>query len=143
MASDELPIAGTVIRYAFLWSSEHRDGLEAGRKDRPAVLVIARKPQDGSCIVVPITHREPEGRSVGVEVPEAIRRTLGLDDRRQWIIVSEGNAFVWPGPDLRDIPDHDPPTVIYGTVPRPFFASVLAHMQTLIRARRLAVSPRR
>jgi len=68
---------------------------------------------------------------------------VGLDDRRQWFIVSAGNDFVWPGPDLRSIPDHDPASVIYGTVPRRFFALVLAHMQTLIRARRLAVSPRR
>lgn len=143
MIPKEPPIAGTVIRYAFLWSSEEREGLEAGRKDRPAVLVIARNPGDGRCVVVPITHREPEGRSVGMEIPEAIRRTLGLDERRQWIIVSEGNAFAWPGPDLRAIPDLDPPTVIYGTLPKRVFALVLAHMQTLIRARRLAMSPRR
>jgi uncharacterized protein YifN (PemK superfamily) len=139
----EPPIAGTVIRYAFLWSTEDRAGFGSGQKERPAVLVVARKPRDGSCIVVPITHREPEGRTVGVEIPSAICRSIGLDDRRQWVIVSEGNDFVWPGPDLRAIPELDPPTVVYGTVPRRFFALVLAHMQTLIRARRLAISPRR
>ena len=57
--------------------------------------------------------------------------------------MSAGNDFVWPGPDLRSIPDYDPPSVIYGTVSRRFFALVLAHMQTLIKARRLALSPRR
>ncbi len=132
-----------MIRDALLWSDERREDLEAARKDRPAVLVIACKPTDGSGIVVPITQREPEDRTVGSDIPAGICRHVGLDDRRQRVIVSEGNAFVWPGPDLRFIRDRDPPSVTDGTVPRRFFALVRAHMETRIRARRLATSPRR
>lgn len=51
MIPGEPPIAGTVIRYAFLWSNEDRDGQTAAQTDRPAVLVISRKPADESCIV--------------------------------------------------------------------------------------------
>ncbi|MCK2055547.1 hypothetical protein [Methylobacterium sp. 37f] len=40
-----------MIRYAFLWSNEDRDGQTAAQTDRPAVLVISRKPADESCIV--------------------------------------------------------------------------------------------
>ncbi|KQP58186.1 hypothetical protein [Methylobacterium sp. Leaf108] len=113
-----------------------------GRKDRPAVLVISKDAERGSCIVVPITHRESEGRTVGIEVPAAVRMTLGLDDRRQWIIISEGNRFVWPGPDLRPVPDAQPPSVIYGRIPRSLFVDVLTQLQTLIRAKRTTVVAR-
>ena len=33
----------------------------------------------------------------------ATKRRLGLDDARSWIMVTEGNRFAWPGPDLRPI----------------------------------------
>ena len=32
---------GLVIRYAYLWRSEHMRGLEEGRKDRPCAIVLA------------------------------------------------------------------------------------------------------
>jgi hypothetical protein len=30
-----------------------------------------------------------------------VKRHLGLDEDRSWIVVSEGNEFAWPGYDLR------------------------------------------
>ena len=33
----------------------------------------------------------------------AVKRHLGLDDERSWIVVAEGNEFDWPGYDLRKI----------------------------------------
>jgi hypothetical protein len=38
-----------------------------------------------------------------VEVPLRVARHLGLDEERSWIVTTELNVFVWPGPDLRPI----------------------------------------
>jgi hypothetical protein len=35
------PIAGMVIRYAYLWRSEYERGLEEGLKDRPCAVLLA------------------------------------------------------------------------------------------------------
>ena len=43
--------------------------------------------------------------------------SLGLDDERSWVIVSEGNDFVWPGPDLRFLPGRGPESAAYGFLP--------------------------
>lgn len=142
MIPKEPPIAGTVIRYSFLWSYENQSGLKEGRKDRPVVLVVAKDAENGNCIVVPITHREPESSAVGIEISEAARLRLGLDDARQWIIITEGNAFIWPGPDLGAIPGIDPPTFIYGRISKGLYVDVLARMQTLIKIRRISLTTR-
>lgn len=142
MIPKEPPIAGTVLRFSFLWSYEDERGILEDHKDRPVVLVISKNPERGSCIVVAITHREPEAPVVGIEVPAAVRKELGLDDLRQWIIISEGNRFIWPGPDLRAIPDVDPPSVIYGQIPKGLYVDVLAQLQALVRASRMKVTPR-
>ncbi len=51
--------------------------------------------------VAPLTHSSPRSASEGVEVPAATKQRLGLDAARSWVVVSEVNRFVWPGPDLR------------------------------------------
>lgn len=137
MTSRHPPGAGTVLRYAYLWSHEARSGRTEGSKDRPVALVVARRPEDGACIVVPITHREPEGPSIGIEIPADVQRQLGLDGERQWVVLTDINTFHWPGPDIREVPGRIPETCIYGTLPKAFFRDVLAHLQTLIRARRI------
>ena len=142
MSRQDLPGAGTVIRYAYLWSHEARVGRTEGSKDRPAALVVAKRAADGQCVVVPITHREPEPPSVGVEIPPALRERLGLDDERQWVVLTDVNTFRWPGPDLREVPGRDPATFVYGTLTKAFFRDVLAHLQTLIRARRVTTTGR-
>ncbi len=97
------PERGLVIAYAYLWHSEHRQGREEGVKDRPCVIILAAEIAEGRCIVTvaPITHTEPADPVAAVEIPLATKRRLGLDDARSWIMVSEGNRFAWPGPDLR------------------------------------------
>jgi hypothetical protein len=35
-----------------------------------------------------------------VEIPRAVKRRLGLDASPSWIVTSEFNAFLWPGPDI-------------------------------------------
>jgi len=142
MVPQDLPSAGTVIRYAYLWSHEAKLGRTEGSKDRPAALVIAKRAEEGQCVVVPITHREPEAPSIGIEIPPELRTRLGLDSERQWVVLTDVNTFQWPGPDLREVPGRDPATFVYGTLTRAFFRDVLAHMQTLIRARRVTTTGR-
>ncbi len=54
--------------------------------------------------VVPITHSPPIDASDAVEIPAALKAHLGLDDVPSWIVVTETNDFLWPGPDLRPLP---------------------------------------
>jgi len=49
----------------------------------------------------------PDDAANAVELPSAVKRHLGLDDNRSWVIVAEGNEFVWPGYDLRKIAGTD------------------------------------
>jgi hypothetical protein len=73
-------------------------------KDRPVVVaVVARKETLGrtQLLVAPITHTEPERSEDGIEVPPSVKKHLGLDRERSWIILTELNRFYWPGPDIR------------------------------------------
>jgi hypothetical protein len=115
-----------VIRYAYLWQREDELGHEEGLKDRPCAIVAAliRENQGARVVVLPITHTPPDADCTAVEIPQAVKRSLGLDDERSWIIVSEGNDFVWPGPDLRPQPGADLSTVAYGFLPPRLFEIV-------------------
>jgi hypothetical protein len=99
------PDRGLVISYGHLWHSEHRQGREEGAKDRPCVIVLSVDERDGKAVVtaLPVTHSPPTTPEVAVEIPLATKRRLRLDDARSWVVVSEGNAVTWPGPDLRAI----------------------------------------
>ena len=119
------PEPGLVIRYSYLWLSDHRRGLEEGDKDRPCaiVLVTRRDGGDANTLVVPVTHHHPEDIDAAVEIPAAVKRHLGLDAERSWIVVSEGNLFIWPGPDLRRVGNRQG-TFTYGFLPPRLFAEV-------------------
>jgi hypothetical protein len=43
-----------------------------------------------------------------------VKRHLGLDDEPSWIITTEVNRFVWPGPDIRVVEGSDTP--LYGAI---------------------------
>lgn len=120
------PEPGLVISYAYLWHGEHRAGQEEGRKDRPSVIVLAvERAADGAMIVtvLPITHTAPTDPGSAIEIPVPVKRHLGLDDDRSWIVVAEGNEFLWPGYDLRKLPHSD--RYDYGFLPPRFFNQVL------------------
>lgn len=53
-----------------------------------------------------------------------VKRHLGLDDARSWIVVAEGNEFEWPGYDLRRIGNSQ--RYDYGFLPPRWFGRVLA-----------------
>lgn len=119
------PEPGLVLNYAYLWHDEHRAGREEGRKDRPSVIVLfTNRETDGAMIVtvLPITHAAPGDAKNAVEIPHAIKRHLGLDDTRSWIVIAEGNEFVWPGYDPRKVPNTD--AYEFGFLPPRFFNQV-------------------
>ncbi|HET7715214.1 MAG TPA: hypothetical protein VFK86_06275 [Bauldia sp.] len=118
-----IPEPADVIAYAYLWADEAAAGQEEGLKDRPVVVVLARRAigERTELLVAPITH-SPPAPSEGVAVPQSVKRHLGLDDEPSWIIVTELNRFVWPGPDIRPAPGRDTP--LYGAVPAKLFEQV-------------------
>jgi hypothetical protein len=100
-----------VISYSYLWAREHQQGAEEGRKDRPSAIVAARQVIEGHEVVtvVPVTHSQPSDPLDAGEIPRALKAYLGLDDLPSWIVVTETNDFLWPGPDLRPVPGSQPP----------------------------------
>jgi len=113
-----------VICYAYLWAGEHELGLEEGRKDRPCAIVVARQVIEGRKVVtvVPLTHTRPSNPDDAVELPATLKVYLGLDDAPSWIVVTETNDFLWPGPDLRPVSKFQPDRFDYGVLPPRFFA---------------------
>ena len=125
-----MPEPGDVLSYSYLWSHEEAAGRDEGVKDRPVVVVVAILAQEGQIIllVVPITHR-PTASGDGVEVPPAVKRHLGLDDERSWIVTTQVNRFIWPGPDVRPTKGQSSPH--YGAIPAKLFEQarlqIMAH----------------
>lgn len=120
------PEPGLVLNYAYLWHHEHRAGREEGCKNRPSVIVLCvTRAQDEALevTVLPITHSPPSDPQAAVEIPPAVKRHLGLDDERSWIVVDEGNEFLWPGYDLRTVPKAD--AYAFGFLPPRLFKTVL------------------
>jgi hypothetical protein len=135
------PEPGLVIRYSYLWRREADAGREEGVKDRPCAIILATEIVDGETVVyvLPITHAAPLAADDAIELPQATKMRLGLDYDRSWIVISEGNSFVWPGPDLRPVPGG---TAAYGLLPRAVFNTVRTRFLDRIRARQSGVVKR-
>jgi len=120
------PHPGLVIRYSYLWKQEYDEGREEAGKDRPGVIIMALTNEDGEqeVIVLAITHTPPRNAADAIEIPAETKTRLRLDSDRSWIVITEANQFVWPGPDLRPIPGRDDGTIGYGTLPPRFFNAV-------------------
>ena len=138
------PRSGLVIGYAYLWHEEYLDGMEEGRKDRPCAVVLAVRQEDGDIVttVAPITHSAPGDPHDAIELPASIKGTLGLDGARSWLVCTELNRFVWPGPDLRPIRRDAPGQFVYGMLPPGFIRQVFARIQALRESRRPVVVAR-
>lgn len=113
------PIAGQVIGYSYLWSSEYQRGQEEGVKSRPCVVVLVVADAEGDPVVtvLPVTHTPPGSAALAVEMPYATKQRLGLDVERSWVVLSEANRFTWPGPDLCMADRDNPASVVYGELP--------------------------
>lgn len=120
------PEPGLIIRYSYLWLREHQEGREEGVKNRPCAIILATRDQDGDIktLVVPVTHSPPGSSASALELPSIIKRQLGLDGERSWVVLSESNFFTWPGPDLRRVGDQDDSSVAYGFLPPKFFTEL-------------------
>lgn len=118
-----VPRPGLVVGYSFLWPDEEAAGRESGVKDRPCAIVLTVQQDDGdtAVLVVPITHTPPRDPALAVELPAATKKRLGLDEQRSWIVVSDLNRFVWPGPDLRPVA---PGRFEYGLLPAALFEDI-------------------
>lgn len=138
------PSVGQVIRYSYLWREEHLAGREEGLKDRPCVIVVAVEvlDRDGLFVtVLPVTHAPPSDPTIAVEIPHLTKRRLGLDEMQSWIILSESNQFLWPGPDIRPI-DGKKGSPVYGVLPYKLITRVRSAFTSFIRAKRSAIIPR-
>ncbi|HWN49838.1 MAG TPA: plasmid maintenance toxin (PemK-like) [Xanthobacteraceae bacterium] len=123
---------GYIFRYSYLWHRQHLEGHEEGDKDRPCLVLASIKAEDGSSAVrvLPITHTPPDDPATAIEIPRLVKERLRLDYERSWIVLTESNRFVWPGPDLR--PVHSD-TGYYGPIPPALFAEVKRRFVALAR----------
>jgi len=133
---------GYIFRYSYLWHRQHIEGREEGEKDRPClVLALVKIETDGSSVVrvLPTTHTPPSDPADAIEIPRSVKERLGLDGERSWIVLTESNWFVWPGPDLRPV---DSDTGYYGAIPPALFAQVRRRFVALARGQAHASVPR-
>ncbi len=133
------PQPGLVICYSYLWAKEHNGGREEGLKDRPCAVVAARQIIEGREVVtvLPVTHTPPHAIADAIEIPAALKAHLGLDDLPSWIVLTETNDFLWPGPDIRPIPNTAPPRYHFGMLPPRFYAHVRERVLEMNNQRRL------
>jgi hypothetical protein len=138
------PAPGLVIRYSYLWAEEHKRGQEEGVKDRPCAVILVTATEDGERVVtvLPISHTPPADPNLAVEIPTLAKRRLKLDDERSWVVLTEANRFVWPGPDLRPSKPGDSASVSYGPLPFALFEEIRVKLIAAIRAHRTSVVAR-
>jgi hypothetical protein len=132
------PVPGLVVRYSYLWSREYRQGRDEGQKDRPcAIITLIRADANGDVrvLVLPVTHSPPNDIELAIEIPGKVKERLRLGPEQSWVILSEWNEFIWPGPDLRLVHGGDSP-VSYGILPPSFFAKIRDRFVALAEAGR-------
>ncbi len=136
------PEPGLVVHFNYLWSSEFDRGREEARYPRPCAIVLSyRRTADGATIAMlaPITHSEPRPGDRAIEIPQAVKKQLGLDDLKSWVMVDEVNETVWPGYDLQT---NAKGQYAYGFNPLTLFRRIKAEMMQVLKASRLRRAPR-
>jgi hypothetical protein len=119
-------------------------GQEEGSKDRPCAIVLTTQAAAGETVVtvLPITHSAPTAVDDAAEIPAVVKRRLGLDEARSWVVVSEVNRFVWPGPDLRPVSRAEPDRFHYGLLPPSLFRQIRERFLACAAGQRLRAVPR-
>ena len=137
------PEVGLVISYSYLWRHESEAGQVEGRKERPCAIIIVLRKEDGADVVTvaPITHTPPRDPNVAIEIPLRVKRHLGLDSDRSWIVLNDFNEFIWPGYDLRRIPARAG-RYDYGFLPPAFYAQLVTRALELRRTGEAFTMPR-
>ncbi len=120
------PKPALVIRYAYLWHNEAENGQEEGLKDRPYTIIPSRKEKNGLELVtvLPVTHTAPDNPDDAIAIPAGTAKRLGLDHEQSWVVISEYNQFVWPGPDIRPVPFTDQQKWEYGYIPAKLYDKI-------------------
>ena len=139
-----VPVPGLVIRYSYLWASEHARGQEEGVKDRPCAIILTTADEAGGQVVtvLPISHTPPSNPLLAAEIPAAVKRRLKLDDQRSWVVLAEANRFTWPGPDLRPLQPGDAQSVAYGPLPYGLFEDIRLKLIAALKGRAVSTVPR-
>jgi hypothetical protein len=101
--------------------------------------VIARR-SGTRLLVAPITHVPPERIADAIEIPAIVKKQLGLDGARSWIVLTELNGFIWPGPDVRIAPGQPSPR--YDAIPDWLFFDVREAILRRSRAGQLRITKR-
>ncbi len=135
---------GLVFRYEYIWKRQELAGQTTGEKERPVcvVLTVSGAAGDQRVLIVPITTQQP-GRDIpAMEIPQAVKRHLGLDaGSRSWIILDEANLDSWPSPDMRPIPGQ-PGRFEYGLLPLRMVNAMREAIGAALNERRLACANR-
>ncbi|MBU6297350.1 MAG: type II toxin-antitoxin system PemK/MazF family toxin [Alphaproteobacteria bacterium] len=132
-----VPEPGLVISYAHLWHRERGEKKTEGVKDRPCVIVLKIERQNEMVVVTvsPITHRQPSSETPALELPQSVKRHLGYDSEKSWIVLDEINQFAWPGFDLRPIRGRNG-RIDYSYLPPKLFERVAAGIRDVWRRSR-------
>ncbi len=132
------PEPGLVLSYDYLWKWQDEAGGDTGDKSRPCVIVLAAENNDGDTIVtvVPVTSQQPRSGRGSVEIPAQVQAHLGLHGKQSWVVIDEVNKFVWPGPDLAQIPGR-PGSFHYGFIPPKLYKNIIAGCTDIAKAHRL------
>jgi hypothetical protein len=130
------PEPALVVRYDYLWSREAAAG-RAQDKDRPACLVAASDSltRPHYVVLLPIIHQPPDADTVGIEIPARVKQSIGLDDARSWVIVSEHNIDTWPNGGLSPVSGR-PGVFSYGFIPPALFVRIKARFLELARQKK-------
>ncbi|MFT8420389.1 MAG: hypothetical protein ABF665_02535 [Gluconacetobacter sp.] len=88
--------------------------------------------------VAAVIHTPPAPDAAAGEMPRWVKRHLGLNGARSWIVVNEVNQVDWSGFDLRRLPGQNDPFA-YGFIPHRLYEDVKAtlletHAQRTMRA---------
>jgi len=86
--------------------------------------------------VLPITHTPPKNSADAVEIPSVTKKRLGLDDERSWVVLTESNRFIWPGPDLRPVQVGRNRSIAYGLLPAALFNQIQLKWLALYKERK-------
>ena len=96
MTSD-VPQAGQVFEYHYLWKWQADRGETEGRKRRPScvALVVVNNAGQHVLFIAPITSKEPARDRSAIVIPETEARRANLDRaQRLWVMIDELNVDI-------------------------------------------------
>ena len=93
----DLPVAGQVFDYHYLWKWQAERGETEGRKKRPSCVVVVVVNNEGQHVLflAPITSKAPGSGRSALEIPETEARRANLDTGVSlWVVLDELNVDI-------------------------------------------------